>query len=134
MFEVKAYDLNGAEIELVGTNATQSSTFGNNDKFAASKAVDGDSTTFSHTNDADAFWKVDLAQGGQIGTISVENRWCKNRSDPSGCLCRLSNATVSLLDRMGDVVTTASFGNTCGDLNPGLSFDSCVSYSLCACF
>jgi hypothetical protein len=37
---------------------------------------------------------------------------------------------VSLLDSKGDAVTSASFGNTCGNLNSGLSFDTRVSYLL----
>jgi hypothetical protein len=56
MFEFKAYDDSGAEVPLVGISATQSSTYKNNAKFGALSAVDGDSTTFSHTNDANAFW------------------------------------------------------------------------------
>ena len=73
MFEFKAYAIDGKEIALAGTSAAQSSTFKNSVKFAASMAVDGDVTTFSHTNDADAFWKVDLAQNVQIGSISIAN-------------------------------------------------------------
>jgi hypothetical protein len=55
MFEFKAYAINGKGIVLVGTSAAQSSTFNNNDKYKAPKVVDRDSTTFSHTNDANAF-------------------------------------------------------------------------------
>lgn len=49
--------------------ATQSSTFrGNDDKFGANKAVDGDPDTFIHTDDTSSWWMVDLG-----ASISVES-------------------------------------------------------------
>lgn len=58
MFEVQIIS-GGANVALTGT-ASQSSTFLNNDKFSASKVIDGSNTTFSHTSDANAWLEVDL--------------------------------------------------------------------------
>lgn len=129
MFEFKAYTIYGQLVSFDGSTAVQSSTFKNSLKYAASKAVDGSITTFSHINDNNAFWQVDLAQAQQISFVSIVNRWCGSSSDPSGCLCRLTNATISLLDSQQEVVESACLGSTCADLNPGLNFDLCVSNS-----
>jgi hypothetical protein len=48
-----------------------------------------------------------------VESINIKNCWCKNPSDPDGCLCKLSHATVSLVDENG----VASTNNTCGMLN-----------------
>jgi hypothetical protein len=95
--------------------ATQSTTFKNNSKFLADNAVDGLTSTFSHTDLADilATWEVDLGQEFPITSISVLNRWCVDMNDGPGCLCRLSGATVDLLDASNNVVASSSFGNTC---------------------
>ncbi|KAL7520437.1 hypothetical protein ACHAWX_005164, partial [Stephanocyclus meneghinianus] len=127
MFELKAYGADGKLLSLV--NATQSSTFAsNNDKFGASNAVDGHEFTFSHTiRGDDVFWQAYLPEDSMISMVSVVNRWCRSILDQSGCLCRLTNATISLLNSTGGIIDTASFGNTCGELNPGLTFHRCVS-------
>jgi hypothetical protein len=49
-----------------------------------------------------------------IDSVSIANRWCNSPSDPLGCLCRLSNASVSLLDENDAVIATTSTNNTCG--------------------
>ena len=41
---------------------------------------------------------------------SVFSGW----SDAPGCLCRLTKAKLSLIDKNGKVIATRQFGNTCG--------------------
>jgi hypothetical protein len=115
MFELQAYTNAGEEVATKKV-ATQSSTFANNPKYAASKATDGDVTTFSHTSDSNASWEVNLGQNYSIDSVHIKNRWCKSKDDAPGCLCRLSNAKLSLLDEKGSVVMVANTGNTCGKL------------------
>jgi hypothetical protein len=114
MFEFMAYDSANTDVAS-GKMATQSTTFKNNSKFLADNAVDGLTSTFSHTDLADilATWEVDLGQEFPITSISVLNRWCVDMNDGPGCLCRLSGATVDLLDASNNVVASSSFGNTC---------------------
>ena len=57
-----------------------------------------------------------------IDSINIKNRWCNDTSDPRGCLCKLSNATVSMIDENDIVVATASALNTCGVLDVNLNF------------
>ena len=72
MFEFQAYSL-GANVALQG-KATQSSDRNNGQLLAASRAIDGDNITFSHTNDLNAFWEVDLDQSYSIESITILNR------------------------------------------------------------
>jgi hypothetical protein len=115
MFEVQVFDLDGVNIAH-GKDATQSSTFVSRSGkvFDASNAIDGDSTTFSHTDDTNSWWEVDLGALFSVGLVNIKNRWCGNPSDPNHCLCRLSNASVLALDENGSVTTTASINSTCG--------------------
>ena len=98
-----------------GKTSSQSSTLSN---FAASLAVDGRANTFSHTNVATSgspvWWKVDLGDEFRIESVTVINRWCGSSADPNGCLCRLSGATLYLIDGNGTITATESVGNTCG--------------------
>jgi hypothetical protein len=128
MFEFMAYDSANTDVAS-GKTATQSTTFKNNSKFLPGNAVDGLTSTFSHTDSADisATWEVDLGQDFTITSVSVLNRWCVDINDGPGCLCRLSGATVDLLNASNGVVASSSFGNTCGDTNPILDFKTCVS-------
>jgi hypothetical protein len=98
----------GVNVALNKT-ASQSSTLGNR---TASLAVDGSETTFSYTNDINDFWEIDL--GGTFPTefVNIKNRWCSNSSDSNGCLCKLSGATLSLMNEQSVVVLTKSIGNT----------------------
>ena len=115
MFEVQVLS-SGINI-APGKPSSQSSTF---KSFGASLAVDGKMNTFSHTNvassDSSVWWKVDLGAELPIESVTVMNRWCGSSSDPSGCLCRLSYATLLLIDGNGDIVATQSVGDTCGEL------------------
>jgi hypothetical protein len=105
----------------VGGVAIQSSTF---KSFGASLAIDDDINTFSHTNDNSAWWQVDLGTEQEIDSVQILNRWCGDPSDPNGCLCRLSDAKLILLDSQGSTIVTQSVGNTCGKLSPVFSFSS----------
>jgi hypothetical protein len=116
MFEVQVIDFDGVNIAH-GKDAAQSSTLfvsRSGKVFDATNAIDGDSTTLSHTNDANSWWEVDLGGLYSVGSVNIKNRWCKNPSDPHHCLCRLSNATVLALDENGSVTTTTSINSTCG--------------------
>jgi hypothetical protein len=122
-FELQAYTTSGLEV-ATGKVATQSSTFkDDNVKFGASNAVDGNNSTFSHTNDASSTWEVDLAGDYGISYTSIQNRWCGGTSDDSNCLCRLTNAKLSLLDVEGEVVSSVNVGNTCGTLTVKNDFE-----------
>jgi hypothetical protein len=122
MFEVQVFS-QGVNVALQAT-AIQSSTFvsGSGTSFGASNAIDGDHSTFSHTRDASSWWEVDLGGSYSVESVNIKNRWCKNPSDPSGCLCKLSHATVSLVDGNGALVASASTNNTCGMLNVHLPY------------
>jgi hypothetical protein len=135
IFELQAYTTSGLEV-ATGKVATQSLTFkDDNVKFGASNAVDGNNFTFSHLNDASSIWEVDLAGDYGISYTSIQNRWCGGTSDNSNCLCRLSNAKLSLLDVQGEVVSSVSVGNTCGTLTVKNDFEytSRPAVSACIC-
>ena len=103
--------------------ATQSSTL--RDNFAASKAVDGESLTFSHTNDINPYFEVDLGNTFEIESVEIVNRWCMDENDPNGCLCRLSSANLKLLDENNSIVASRMLGNTCNDKIVVESFTTC---------
>ena len=104
-FEV---NVNGADLNVsVGQSTSQSSTasFGG----AAELAVDGDtngdwsngSVTQTDPNESNAWWQVDLGSELFIGGIKVYNRTDGN--------IRLSQFTVSVLDREGSSIFSQSF-------------------------
>ena len=68
MFEIAAYasGVNVAE----NKDATQSSTF---KSFQASNANDGDTSSFSHTNDGDAWLEIDFGQAEAIESVDITN-------------------------------------------------------------
>ena len=113
MFEVQVLSV-GSNIAF-GKPSSQSSTL---NKLFANLAVDGKVNTFSHTNVATSgnsvWWQVNLGNEFPIESVTILNRWCGSSADPSGCLCRLSNATLSLIDSKGVTVGTHTTGNTCG--------------------
>ena len=120
MFEVIVMS-NGVNVAK-GKIANQSSSWiapWNGKSFDASRAVDGNEGkwSFSKTEDSNSWWEVDLGNLYAIGSINIKNRWCKNTNDPRGCLCKLSNATVSIIDENDIVIDTASTLNTCGVLD-----------------
>ena len=122
MYEFEAYS-SGVNVALQGT-AIQSSNRNNGNILYASNAIDGNFSTFSHTNDLSAMFEVDLGDTYPIETVHILNRNCgKNpAADPLGCWCRLSNATLTLLDETDSVVETSTFGDTCGLMTVSESF------------
>ena len=109
LFEIEAFS---AGINVAkNADAIQSTTF---EQFYASNAVDNDSATFSHTNDESPWLQVDLGKGFAIDSIKIANRWCGDINDMPGCLCRLANATLSLLDENDSTVTSVLLDDTCG--------------------
>ena len=62
---------------------------------------------FSKTNDSNSWWHVDLRTlVCSWDSINIENCWCKDTNDPRGCLCNLSNATISMLDENDTAIAT----------------------------
>jgi hypothetical protein len=124
MFEFQALS-SGTNVALNKT-AAQSSTF--KSKYA-SLALDGDTTTFSHTDDPSPWWQVDLGGTFAAEFVKIKNRWCGNESDDIGCLCRLSNAKISYLTAAGGVISTTTIGNTCGVQELSFDLSTCASTS-----
>jgi hypothetical protein len=128
MFEVQVISM-GSNV-AVGKHATQSSDFNGKAMFAAFKAVDDKENTFSHTgrSECGVWWEVDLRDLSPIKSIEILNRWCENESDKNGCMCRLSQAAISLLDDDGNWVDAVLTGNTCGVLKVGNAFEPSPYY------
>lgn len=121
IFELQVYSSDNVNVALNKT-ASQSSTFETN---LASFAVDGDMTTFSHTDDAKASWEVDLGSTFSLKSVMITNRWCGESSDPNACLCRLSGAMLTFLNEEGEVVSTESIGDTCGVHDVNFDMSAC---------
>jgi hypothetical protein len=131
IFDFGIMSMDGKEVAK-GGSATQSSTLkGDETKFGATNAIDGISTTFSHTNDHNSWWQVDLGEQLSIDSIEIANRWCGDTTDQPQCLCRLSNATLSLIDNItgGSTIASKSLGDTCG--KKSLSFHLGCSSEVC---
>jgi hypothetical protein len=128
MFEVQVISM-GSNV-AAGKRATQSSDFKGKAMFAASKAVDDKENTFSHTgrSECGVWWEVDLEDSSPIESIKILNRWCENESDENGCMCRLSQAAISLLDDDGNWIDAVLTGNTCGELKVGHVFEPSPNY------
>ena len=107
--------------------ASQSSTL--KDKFNASNVNDNEVSTFSHTNDAGAWLQLDLNEETDVYYVEIMNRYCGDTNDESECLCRLSNAKLSLLDDTGLAIASKELGDTCGKLT--LSYDFSCSPEVC---
>ena len=66
-------------------------------------------TTFTHTDisDTSATWAVDLGGADfDVSAVKVVNRYCGDKADALQCMCRLSKATVDLLDGSDNIVGT----------------------------
>jgi len=129
VFEVEVYS-SGHNV-AAGKITTQSTLYNDSPRYAASLAVDGKSTTFSHTNSLDKapWWMVDLGEMFPIESIVILNRWCGNLSDPNECLCRLSHSSVALFDDQHNWVYATYVGDMCGvrmyENNMTKSIDNC---------
>lgn len=101
----------------VGKNSSQASTFVGNGTMTpryAFHAVDGDLTTYSQTDCVNPWWIVDLGWPMPIQNVTIINHLCRDESDEAGCLCRLSHAMMLLLDDNESIISSSSFGDTCG--------------------
>ena len=109
--EVRVFS-DGVDVALTGS-ASQSSTFKNNaNKFGASNAIDNDGSDFSHTDGAGgSWWQVDLSNAVDVQSIEIDNRGCPSHPE---CLCRMSDANLSLYDGDGNIIDSRSVGDTCG--------------------
>lgn len=127
MFELQVLS-SGNNAALEGT-PSQSSTFRNADKFAASKANDGNNSTFCHTDPAsNSWWEVELNESVEVDSITIFNRYCgADSADPSGCLCRLSNAFVELYDETDSLVASSSLEDMCSQVFITKVFSQCES-------
>ena len=93
----------------IGKNAIQSSDL--NSVSGASKAVDGRWGTKSSTGDScSTWWQVDLEESLPINKVLIVNPKC---SDDSSCSCKLSYATISLLNAQDETVWAKVVGDTC---------------------
>jgi hypothetical protein len=123
MFEVLVFS-DGTNVAL-NKSANQSSTLVEGSiARLASYAIDSSLTSFSHTDCSDPWWIVDLGCMMPIELVTIMNHWCEDPSDAPGCLCMMSNATLSLLDDHMAVVQTKEIGNTCGV--DEISFNFCA--------
>jgi hypothetical protein len=86
--------------------ATQSSTWFDQPQLAASRAIDGDTHTFSHTalGDTQSQWRLDLGESQPIGQIVLHNRL-------DCCASRLRDITVEILAPTGQVVFRSALLN-----------------------
>lgn len=124
MMEVRVIS-NGINV-AIGKPAYQSSDYirPNGETIQASLAVDGDLSTFSHSNqnaDSLAWWSVNLQRNTPVESVLIANRYCTLNPD---CLCRLSYAIVQILDDQDNVVAQETLGDTCEDHNIELFWSS----------
>ncbi len=90
----------------MGALASASSNYSNS--YPPSNALDGETTSFFHTNnDANAWWLVDFRQDRLISSVELVNRqdYCQNR---------LSNFRVTVEDASGLIVASQDFYPTSG--------------------
>ncbi|KAL7486909.1 hypothetical protein ACHAW6_012504, partial [Cyclotella cf. meneghiniana] len=125
LFEVQTYS-SGVNVSLDGS-ATQSSTLKDHIRFQASNVIDGNNSTFCHTNDKNVWLEVVLKDPADIESIVIFNRWCVDPLDPSACLCRLSYSTLKLYSEHGSLVSAQTIGDTCGSPIVSQQFTTCSS-------
>jgi hypothetical protein len=133
LFELQIMDKNGVNI-AVGKAASQSSTYYENGvAMTASRAVDSDLSTFSHTvgGDQNPWLQIGLgSSSNRVKSIVILNRWCIDPNDPDKCLCRLSQAILSLTDHNGAVIGSYSTGNTCAKKTVEFHFSAASEFCL----
>jgi hypothetical protein len=75
-------------------------------------------------NDSNFWLSVDFGGAKFIVTAIISKCYCGQKpSNPRGCLCRISNAKVSLIDTEGNTVQSKSLGDTCSILDVFVDFD-----------
>lgn len=119
--EVKSF---GNNVALNGT-ARQSSTLRESIDHIASNAIDGNTQTFSHTDDANPYLEIDLSNGFELHSVIIHNRWCTNSTDPEGCLCQLSFAKLYLMGDGDIILENRTLGDTCNMTLIAESFNAC---------
>eukprot|EP00956_Cyclotella_meneghiniana_P017376 scaffold28226_cov44-Cyclotella_meneghiniana.AAC.1 len=78
-----------------------------------SSKVGRDLNTFSGINQSVGL-EIDLEQSYPIDSVSILGRWCMDSSDLD-CLCKLSGATLFLIDDSGEEITSINVDdNACG--------------------
>lgn len=123
MYEVQILS-NDTNVALTGI-AIQSSTYNDNvAQFGASKAIDGNAVTFSHTKvgSPGEWWELDLQSTTGVESIRILNKGCP--STPV-CLCRLTGAVIHLYDSSENLVSTRNIGDTCNVDTVLENFDTC---------
>lgn len=103
-------DENSSSDDLaLGKVATQSTTYS---PYGASKAVDGNINTFSHTDNyiqgATSWWKVDLGCPVEITSVVIVNR----QDCPSCSPERMKDFSIQLIDADGSTVVDEQFITT----------------------
>ncbi len=107
---VDATTLQNWATPAMGATATQSTNFNTGSGNTASKAIDGNLSTFNYTSSAANSWlQVDLQQNRPISSIELVNRQDTNQN-------RLSNFRVSVEDGNGIVVAFQDFYPTSGSV------------------
>ncbi|KAL3787821.1 hypothetical protein ACHAWO_012293 [Cyclotella atomus] len=101
MFEVQIY----ASGSNVAPQGSASQPFDYNSKFAAHKAIDSSNSTFSNTTDSNAWQEVQLNKAVEVEKLVILDHYCQGYADSPGCLCRLSNAMVTLFSNNLTVAT-----------------------------
>lgn len=128
MFEVRV-NAGGTNVALHGIEANQSSTWNDNiQRFGPLNSVDDSIETFSCTQPLpESWWEVTLDGSHFIDSVEILNRYCTpDPADPNGCLCRLSNAQVHIINELGTEVIR-QLGDTCGVLKVVEDFSSACS-------
>lgn len=125
----------------LGGTASQSSDYGID--YVASNAIDGNSSSFSLTRGLGAYWEVDLAGLHAIESVVILNSYTDPNArklvdssysgleslDIDDATCRLTNATVSVIDDSGIVISSQSVSDTCGQSSVSLSFNLTTTFS-----
>ena len=126
MFEIEVISTN-QNVALSGTAQQSSSYNDKDDKFGADHSIDGDMVTFSHTKEglSGEWWEVVWGQSVGVENVTIHNRYCRDETDPIGCLCRLTDVELQLYNETGSVVSSRSLGDTCGQLTVFEEFSSC---------
>ena len=91
VFEIETKSF-GNNVALNGT-ARQSSTLRESIDHIASNAIDGNTQTFSHTDDAHPYLEIDLGDRFELHRVIIHNRWCTNSTDPEGWLLMSISST-----------------------------------------
>jgi hypothetical protein len=53
---------------------------------SASREIDGNINTFSHTSDGNAWLEIDMGAAYPINYVAIVNCWCLDPNDSPGCL------------------------------------------------